>query len=216
LLQRNPDHFAGRLALADLCLEQGRSAAAGRQYRELIARHPRQAQSHYSYGLFLEVAGRTDEAAEYFRRAAKIEPDHPDHADVAASRGDATGVSVAAASVPGAPVAADPDEPGHAVVTTANLLQAGQVDSALELATAASKRHPHNVRLKHALASAQFESGDPKSAQVTLQQALSLDKGNPLTYFLLGYALKAQGDDKAAQQYFAKAGQFDPRFASQR
>ena len=215
LLQRNPDHFEARLALADLCLEQGRSAAAERQYRELTERHPQQAQSHYSYGLFLELAGRTHEAAERFRRAAAIEPDNPDYADFAASSGNGLEISAAAASTPVASTSVGPQDPVLAAASAANLLQAGKVDSALKLASSASKRHPSNVRLKHALASAQFESGDPTSAQVTLQQALSLDKGNALTYFLLGYALKAQGDDAAAQRHFAKARQLDPRCSIQ-
>jgi Flp pilus assembly protein TadD len=216
LLQRNPDHLEARLALADLCLERGKSWAAEQQYRESIERHPQQAQSHYGYGLFLDVAGRTDEAAEHFRRAAKIEPDNPAYAALAASGGNPTEVATAAASASAASVTAVPDHPDLAVSTAADLLQAGKAESALQLAAAASERYPKDIRLKHAVASAQFESGDPKSAQVTLQQALSLDKGNALTYFLLGYTLKAQGDEEVAQRHFAKARQLDPRLASQR
>jgi predicted Zn-dependent protease len=213
LLNRNPDHLAARLALADLRLERGKPAAAEQQYRELIARHPHQALVHYNYGLFLDVTGRTDEAAEHFGRAAEIEPDHPTFAALAAPSDPPATPAVSATA---ASRTAVPDDPNLAVVAAANLLQAGKADLALQLAAAASQRHPGNVRLRHAVASAQYESGDPKSAQVTLQQALSLDKGNALTYFLLGYALQAQGDDEAAQRHFAKARQLDPRLASQR
>jgi predicted Zn-dependent protease len=214
LLERNPDHFEARLALADLCLEQRKTRAAEQQYRGLIERHPHHAQSHYSYGLFLDVVGRTDEAGEHFRRAAEIEPENSTYVTLAVSTANPKAAAAAAPSK-SFPPAAGPDSPDLAVVTTAKLLQAGKFDSALQLASAASAKYPDDVRLKHALASAQFESGDLKAAQVTLQQALSLDIRNALTYFLLGYTLKAQGDEQAAERHFAKARRLEPRLSSQ-
>jgi Flp pilus assembly protein TadD len=215
LLKRNPDHFEARLALADLYLEQQDARAAEQEYRELIERHPQQAQAHQSLGLFLELAGRTDEAFEHFARAAEIEPNNPRYAALASPAANAANLA-AAGSVQAATLATGPDSPNRAIVAAANLLQAGQPEAALRLAATASEKDPGNVRLKHAVAAAQFELGDLETAQVTLQQALSLDNRNALTYFLLGCTLAARGQRETAEGHFAQACKLDPRLASRR
>jgi Flp pilus assembly protein TadD len=56
-----------------------------------------------------------------------------------------------------------------------------------------------------------MQLGDLEAAQVSLQQALSLDKGDALTYFLLGCLLDQRGDSDTALRHFAEARRIDPR-----
>ncbi len=111
-----------------------------------------------------------------------------------------------------AELADTPFDADGAAKTAANLLRSGQPEAALRLATRAASAQPDSVVLKRLLATSQLQSGQHESAQVTLQQALSLDKGDALTYFLLGCTLSERGDLVAAERNFATAHKIDPRF----
>ena len=46
-----------------------------------------------------------------------------------------------------------------------------------------------------------------------MKQALLLDKGNPLSYFLMGCTLVKLGEQPAAEEFFRQARQLDPKYA---
>ena len=197
LLRRNPNHHTARQTLADLYLEGQNFPAAEKHYRQLIQDQPRDAQARHSLGLLLELQGRHEEAQQQFAQAAQLEPSNP---LFAADKGPAEPVSQASADLPDRrvkpPPPAEPQavprpsqaarDPEEAVREAAQLLQAGQPEAALRLAGPAADRHPNHLGLKRVVATAQLESGQLEAAQVTLTQAISLDKTDALTYFLLG------------------------------
>lgn len=76
IIDRNPNHAAARLLLADLWASQDRTEEAERQLRLLLERDPQNSPAHHALGLLLDVAERTDEAARHFRRAAELAPDN--------------------------------------------------------------------------------------------------------------------------------------------
>jgi predicted Zn-dependent protease len=76
LLGRNPQHLAGRRALADLAMERGDTVAAEKELRDLLALASEDAQTHHSLGMLLESLGRFDEAQVELRRASELSPEN--------------------------------------------------------------------------------------------------------------------------------------------
>jgi tetratricopeptide (TPR) repeat protein len=62
--------------LAIVSLQLGRHAEAIAQLEELLRDQPRQPQTHYHLGVALYGAGRTAEAADHFRTAVELQPNH--------------------------------------------------------------------------------------------------------------------------------------------
>ena len=61
------------------------------------------------------------------------------------------------------------------------------------------------------LGAAQYRLGNYNAAQVAIGQALSLDKSDALTYFLMGSTLARLGQNQAAERQFSEAARLDPR-----
>jgi Flp pilus assembly protein TadD len=176
--------------------------------------------------MFLEIMDRQDEAGRYFARAAELDPENADFAANATMKTDAAiqtpaagfgrqTVAVAVAETNSSDAGGETSEADLAMAAAAQLLRSGQADAALRQAADAAARYPNHPGLKRIKGAAQLKLGDPKSAQVTLQQALSLDSRNALTYFLLGCTLVEQGDSKAARKQFQTAHDLDPRYPAQ-
>ena len=75
--------------------------------------------------------------------------------------------------------------------------------------------YPDCAALHRTLGAAYYRLGDYQNAEEALQKALSLDKANASTYFLLGCVVRKLGDDEAAEQHFAQARQLDPKYGAQ-
>lgn len=74
-LSINPDLPEALLALADVQLEYDWDmAAAERSYRRALELRPSDAEGLRTYGYFLFVDGRFDEAVEYYRKAIEVDP----------------------------------------------------------------------------------------------------------------------------------------------
>jgi Flp pilus assembly protein TadD len=91
-------------------------------------------------------------------------------------------------------------------------LRTGRASAATATLEGASRRFPNSPELLRALAVAHLEGGNAQAAQVVLQQALSLDNANALSYFLLGQVLRQQGRTAEANQAFARAQKLDRRY----
>jgi tetratricopeptide (TPR) repeat protein len=105
-----------------------------------------------------------------------------------------------------------PDNPQIPISAAAVALRANRPELAVELLTAASKRFPASAAVYRMLGAAHYRTGDYKSSQVALQQALSLDKSSALSYLLLGCTLAKLGQNEAAEANFRQARTLDPKY----
>jgi len=106
----------------------------------------------------------------------------------------------------GGPGLEDPD-----VRKSRERLAAGQAEDALRYARLALFRQPQSVSALQALAAAQIALGDSPRAQQTVEQALALEPGSPLSRELLGDALVEAGDFAAAREQYRLAAEAAPQ-----
>ncbi len=109
-----------------------------------------------------------------------------------------------------------PDDPQIPTLAAVSALQLNRADVATRLAREATVRFPGSAALHRTLGVACYRSGDYESSQVVLQQALSLDNTNALTYFLQGCTLSKLGKSEAARVHLRQAATLDPRYAQRR
>lgn len=102
-------------------------------------------------------------------------------------------------------LAAKPHNRQLAVSAAVLPLRYNQPDLALELAQSALARLNDDASLHRIVGLAHYRRGDFESSQLALQQALSLDNGHPLTYFLLGHTMQKLGAADTAEWCFAQA-----------
>ncbi len=100
---------------------------------------------------------------------------------------------------------ANPHDQESAISTLVLPLRHGHPDLTIELAKTVTERFDDTSAVYRTVGVAYYRQGDFESSQIALQQALSLDNGHPLTYFLLGHTLAKLGDGAAAQGYFRQA-----------
>jgi predicted Zn-dependent protease len=111
--------------------------------------------------------------------------------------------------------AAMPLDPAVTIATATTLLAHNQSEQARKLLEAAKPHHPTSARLYQSLGLACYRLGDYQASYDALQTALSLDKSQGLSYFLMGCTLSKLGEQQAAEAQFARAAALDPRFAGQ-
>jgi len=92
--------------------------------------------------------------------------------------------------------------PIYAAVTS---LRFNQPALSLAILRPAAERFPRSVQVHRILGVAYYRLGDFKSSQVSLQQALSLDKSNALAYFLMGCTLEKLGKSESADAHYRQA-----------
>ena len=113
-------------------------------------------------------------------------------------------------------VSSQPDNPQIPLSVAVLALRHNQPDVAIALAGDAVRRFPKSARLHRTLATAYYRKGDYASSQVVLQQALSLDKSDALSYFLMGCALAKLGHPEAAEAHLRQARRINPRYSLRR
>ena len=74
LLQRTPQHRAGRLLKADLCLLDQQFAEAQSLVAGVLAEQPDDAAAQHAMGIVLAAQGKPEAAHAHFTRAAQAEP----------------------------------------------------------------------------------------------------------------------------------------------
>lgn len=104
-----------------------------------------------------------------------------------------------------------PDDPSMPVAAAVAALKANQPDMAVELLEPAQSRFPGDAPIKRVLAVARYRLGDYASSELLLQQALSLDNTDALSYFFLGCTLERLGRSEEAQRQFAEARAIEAR-----
>jgi Flp pilus assembly protein TadD len=128
------------------------------------------------------------------------------------ARGDVT----AATQRLGEATSANPDDPHIPLRASVLALQYNQPHLSTDLLRSAVVDFPQHAALHRALGAAHYRAGAFRKAEVALRQALSLDKADPLAYFLMGCTLAKLGQPDAARQQFARAAQLDTRFRNVR
>lgn len=106
-----------------------------------------------------------------------------------------------------------PDDPQIPVSAAVSALRYNQPDLAIQLLAPCTDLYTDSAAVPRTLATAYYRKGDYASAQTALEQALSLDKSSPLSYFLMGCTLVKLGQPEAAEIHFRRARVIDPRYA---
>jgi len=109
-----------------------------------------------------------------------------------------------------------PDDPDVALSAAVESLRHNHPDLVVELLSPLQGSFVHSPRLPQILGIAHYRLGDYRSAQVSLQQALSLDRSRALTYLLMGCTLAKLGQRESAEAYFRQARTLDPRYDAAR
>ncbi len=122
VLARAPDDIDALYALTDLLAEAGHSDEAIALSQRLVAVEPR-AVNHYNLALLLHMSGRFEGAAQHYRRAVALEPDHAEAHNQLGILAVQERDLVAAESHYRAAIAARPDYP-EALLGLATILQA--------------------------------------------------------------------------------------------
>jgi tetratricopeptide (TPR) repeat protein len=110
----------------------------------------------------------------------------------------------------------NPDDPNVALSAAVESLRHNHPDLAVELLSPLQGSSAHLPRLPQTLGIAYYRLGDYRSAQVSLQQALSLDRSHALTYLLMGCTLAKLGQPESAEAHFRQARTLDPRYDAAR
>ena len=116
----------------------------------------------------------------------------------------------------GRAMAAAPNNPNIPNSIALRLIQLNQPHPAIELLNHACRQFPQSVTLLRTLATAHYRLGDYQGSQVALQQALSLDNADALTYFLLGAVREKLGDQQGSKEAIARAHQLDASLGQRR
>jgi len=113
-------------------------------------------------------------------------------------------------------IAHKPRDSQVVVAAAVNLLRRNQPEPAIKLLTPAATVLSDCAAVHRTLGAAYYRQGNYRAAQLSLQQALSLDKSSPLSYFLMGCTLAKLGQAEAAGTHFRQARMLDPRYGPER
>jgi tetratricopeptide (TPR) repeat protein len=135
--------------------------------------------------------GSPQTALAHFRKEAELHPDNPQ-------------ILISAASA-----ALRYNQPAVAVELLRTAVASGETPQ--NRGRLANSAAAHRI-----LGAAYYKLGEFHLSQTALQQALSLDKSNALSYFLMGCTLAKLGQVDAADVNFRQAQAFDPRYTVER
>lgn len=225
LLSRTPEHRQAGLLWIELQLEQENPAAAQEVAERLAAAYADDSVVQAAAARVATTAAQDDDAelaavSDDIDRAENPGPEAA-AADAAELLAEAEAAILAGDHARAAQRVAQaqdctPEDPQVTISATVTALRCGQSALAVELSQWGVCRFPDSAALHCALGHAHYRGGNLKAAQVSLQQALSLDNRSGLTYFLMGQTLEKLGQREAAHRHFAKARQLDPRWAAKR
>jgi len=109
-------------------------------------------------------------------------------------------------------IALEADNPKVPLLAGTASLRANKPELAIELLSVATEKFPKDAKIHRALAVAFYRRGDYTAAYSALQQALSVDKSDALSYFLMGCTLAKLGRREAAEPYLRQAHALDAKY----
>lgn len=74
LINAQPSHHAGHLALGELCTREGELEEAGKHLREALRLAPQDSAVHYQYGLWSATSAATGKGIEHLEEACRLSP----------------------------------------------------------------------------------------------------------------------------------------------
>ncbi|MHB8903097.1 MAG: tetratricopeptide repeat protein [Thermoguttaceae bacterium] len=197
-----------------------------------VTRHTRTEPAHEPDASYAGIAEATDQRGE--NDSAAVEAD-PQPEPVSSQPVAATAQPVSAGHLKGGkgprpavdsydPVAVlaaveqdlidSPNDPQVAISAAVAALEANQAETSASIARLGIAFHPSCAGLHRTLGAALYRTGNYRSSQVALQEALSLDKSAALSYFLMGCVLEKLGDTESARAQMARAAELDPSLAN--
>lgn len=155
-------------------------------------------------------AGRMAEAESHYRRALRLNPNHPDALNLLGVALRGRGLLREALEHAARAVALAPDQAPILANYGAALAEAGLLDQAIEVMRAALARAPGDALTWRNLGQALSAKGDPKAAQEALLTAAQLTPEAPEAWLALAHAHAEAGEQvgarAAAQAALACAG----------
>ena len=113
-------------------------------------------------------------------------------------------------------VSLDPDAPQVPIRAAVLALRHRQPQLATFVLQPLERRWTDSAAFWRTLGTAYYRQADYPRAQRALQQALSLDNSNALSYVLMGCTLEKLGQTETAAEHHEQARRLDPRLGSQR
>ena len=104
----------------------------------------------------------------------------------------------------------EPDNADIPLQAALAAVQCGQPELALRLVNPAVTRHPRSLALRRLQGLILYRQGEYASARAALETAISIERGDALSYFILGHTLERLDQPEAAAEQFARAAQLDP------
>jgi len=235
ILERNPEHREALLLMANSLLATEKAPNALTHIKTATLAHPNDPEVQYTMAVILEANGQPDAALAHYELAVELAPDNETylaHYEAAIEVGghddqfipnnpdDPPEVKVLAAPMDNSDkaladlqntLADNPNDPQILIFAAVSALRSNQPDLAVKLIEEQLSSFPKSATLRQALATAYYRLGNYSATQVVLQQALSLDNSNGLSYFLMGCTLAKLEKFDDAKEYFSRAKAIDPR-----
>lgn len=202
-LKKRPDDLHGRLALAQLQLQQGKASEAETTARALIRDLPGQANFHLLLGQALLGQGRKADAKESFDRCLEIASVPLDYMALIAENYENVGEKERALELFRQALEVQPGSASRHSQLGKLFVQRGDWEQALMEFELADSLMPGNGTILFNLSRIHFEKGDIKTAIEKLRATL---KANPFHLGArkqLGLILKKQGHYKEAAEQFS-------------
>jgi tetratricopeptide (TPR) repeat protein len=224
----DPKDAAAQHQLAEVLDALGRRSEALSHYEEATHLEPNNELYTLSYKQATGLVSLSDRSAA---ETAKVEHGQATAAAPVHPLNDSNVKQASAVVADNFASGAQPAQPAQsAQLATANLvasadatpleravvaLAADDTAGAIELASRGLAATPERaVALYRVLGTAHYRRGEYQAAQGALAQALSLDKSDALTYFLMGSVLDKLNDHDGAGRCYAEAARLDGRFAN--
>jgi len=208
LIVRNPDHAEARHLRLGIYLTQGEDKLAEQEVEFLEEQMPDDSRTRHARAL---LADDDDQETAFATQpdVPSAGPDVPLEPVMPASFIKDSSSNAAAPRLRG-PIASRPNDPDVPYNLALDSLRKGEPDVALAILEDAVAEHPEAARLYRLQGLVLLGQGASTRARATLNRAVSLDKGDALSYLLMGYALQRTGESQAARQHFAEARRLDP------
>ena len=205
-LKRTPQSSAKASLVIDTAEVTGKPDIAMSELQKMVAQNPKSADVQIRLAEFHRHQGNFSAALEAFQRARQLDPKRKGVDALIGSMQDALGQKKEAIASYRKALAETPDDP----VTLNNLAvlladTGGDLNEALRLATAASRKLPNNLAVEDTLAWIHIKRGNATTVVPVLERLTNRDPANATYRYHYGVALFEKGDRTSAKQQLQAA-----------
>jgi Flp pilus assembly protein TadD len=200
------------IPLGALWIGQARSKTPEVQQTAWIAADlPNSARAHWKYGFALHKADRLDDAAEQYRLALRLNPNHKDpHFGLGQILAAQSQLSEARGELEEA-LRSDPRNGDYHSEYGCVLERLGQKDEASAEHKTAIRLAPKSGRVRYECAMFLFRDGKLDEAIPEFEAALKHNPNHPEAHYHLGRALFVKGDFEGAKAHYLETARLDPK-----